>query len=103
VPGGLTVTAHISLCMTQGSIAAAAVDSLADGPSGLEIVDFDNYVKIMAPDTFQLDLDDIGDRVGRVLSMADFLSSVSSFTGRVVMGERTFEICAAMPGILSEG
>ncbi|HZE66649.1 MAG TPA: MmoB/DmpM family protein [Sporichthyaceae bacterium] len=92
---------QVTICMPQGGVAAAAVDSLGARPD-LQVVDFDNYVKIVAAGSIQLELDDIGDRLGRALSMAEFLGSVSSFTGRVVMYERTFTICWSLPGILPD-
>jgi hypothetical protein len=86
--------AHVSLCLRQGALAAAAVDSLVDAPPEVEIVDYDNYVKITAPESISLDLDAIGDRLGRLLTMAEFLGSMSTFIGRVVLAERTFEVCS---------
>jgi hypothetical protein len=84
----------VSLCLQQGALAEAAVDSLADAPPELEIVAFDNYVKITAPESIQLDLDAIGNRLGRALTMGEFLGSMSTFIGRVVMTDRTFAICS---------
>jgi hypothetical protein len=86
--------AHVTLCLRRGALAAAAVDSLTDAPPEVEIVDFENYVKITATESIQLDLDAIGDRLGRVLTMAEFLGSMSTFIGRVVVAERTFAVCS---------
>ena len=88
--------------MPQGSLAAAAVDSLAGEQAEFRIEDFDAYVKIVAADSIALDLDAIGDRLGRCLTMAEFLGALSSYTGRVVLSERVLTICSDLPGILPE-
>jgi hypothetical protein len=84
--------------MPQGSLAAAAVDSLEC--CAIRVEDFDAYVKIVAPEEIALDLDEIGDRLGRSLTMGEFLGALSSYTGRVVLSERRVTICSDLPGLL---
>jgi len=85
--------------MPRGEIAAAAIASLLEAGADVAVVDFEPYVKIEARRGIRFDLDDIGARLGRLLTMAEFLCDLSTYIGRIVMGERVLEVSSDMPGM----
>lgn len=50
------------------------------------------YWAIRAPGRIDVDLKDLSERVGRDIEISDFLVILSSYYGRIVLGDDTFSI-----------
>jgi hypothetical protein len=85
--------------MPRGEVATAAIGALFDSGAAVTVLDFEAYVKIEGRIAIRFDLDDIGARLGRNLTMAEFLGDLSTYIGRIVMGDRVLEVSSDLPGM----
>ncbi len=87
----------VVLVLMGGDEGAAAVSMLeASGQPGLRIRDNGVYYTIEAPGRIEIDLDELGERVGRPMDVSAFLVVMSTFVGRVEIEGRTFAVCTEM-------
>lgn len=87
----------VALVLMGGEEGAAAVSMLeASGQPGLRIRDNGVYFTIEAPGRIEVDLDELGSRVGRAMDVSSFLVVLSSFVGRIDIDGNTIAVCTEM-------
>lgn len=91
------VRADVSVCLATGELAAAALESLRELGASPTVADHGTYLKIIDRPRICIDLDDVSARIGRFVSMAEFLGWMSTYVGAVEIGERTFAVSAGFP------
>lgn len=87
----------VVLVLMGGEEGRAAVEMLeASGQPGLRIRDNGVYYTIEAPGRIEIDLDELGARVGRPMDVSSFLVVMSTFVGRVEILGNTFAVCTEL-------
>ena len=92
----------VSLCLMKSDEAQATVEWLAATASRVTIEDRTTFYKITAPGRIVIDLDEIGERLGRALSIGEFLVGLSTYVGRVLLEDRRFILSAALLQLVDE-
>lgn len=95
----MSAPGSVVVCLAAGSVADAARDWLEATEADVTIADHRSYLKVTAIGRVWFDLDPIGNRVGRHLDMADFLGTMTTYIGRVIMEDRRFTVSADLPGL----
>jgi hypothetical protein len=95
----MTNVPPVVVCLSAGPLADAARDWLEDSGADVTIDDRRSFLKITGAGRVSFDLDPIGSRAGRHLDMSDFLGTMTTYVGRVVLEDRTFTVCSDLPGL----
>lgn len=89
----------VVVCLSAGRVAEAAREWLEETDARVTIDDHRSYLKITGVGRVWFDLDPIGGRVGTHLDMADFLGTMTTFVGRVIVEDRRFTVCSELLGL----
>lgn len=95
----MTALPPVVVCLSAGTVANAARDWLEDSGADVTIDDRRSFLKITGAGSVSFDLDPIGGRAGRHLDMSDFLGTMTTYVGRVVLEDRRFTVCSDLPGL----
>lgn len=93
------MTDVVVVCLSAGALAEAARDWLEDSGADVTVDDHLAFLKVTGTGRVAFDLDPIGQRVGRDLTMSDFLGTMTTYVGRVIMDERRFTVCSDLLGL----
>lgn len=91
----VTQQAHdgVALFLMGSSEADAAVEQIKEQNGAGVVTEWRGvYWAIHSPNRIDVDMRDLSERVGRDLEISDFLVVLSSFSGRIVIGENSFSV-----------
>ena len=89
----------VGMVLMGSEEAEAAVQMLREQRPDLTITYDQCYYSIDGRGKIEIDLDELSDRMGREITVSDFLVIFSSFYGRVDMDEKRFGIYAELLGL----
>lgn len=87
---------RVGLCLMKSEEAEAVVEHLAETCPAVTVEDHVTFYLAEADGEIVLDLPAIADRLGRPLPINAFLVVMSSYIGRVVVGDDSFRVTAEM-------
>ena len=87
----------VSFMLMGGEEGEAAASLLEEsGTPGLSVRNNGCYFTIEAPRRLEIDLDELGERVGRPIDISAFLVVMASFVGRIEIEGNRIAVCAEM-------
>jgi hypothetical protein len=87
---------RVALVLTKSEEAEATIESLLGRP-GVEVVDHETYWRVSALGEIVVDLEEIGERLGRPIGLGEWLVAMSSYVGRVVTEPNRFRVTSDLP------
>jgi hypothetical protein len=84
----------VVVCLSAGRVAQASRDWLEESGAEVAIDDHSSFLKITGIGRVCFDLDPIGSRVGQHIAMSDFLGTMTTYVGRVILEDRRFTVCS---------
>jgi hypothetical protein len=83
---------EVGLFLMGSGEADAVVEQLRERLPSIDTEWRGAYWAIRAPQRIDIDLKDLGERIGRDVEISDFLVVLSSYYGRIVIGDSTFSV-----------
>lgn len=84
----------IGISLIGSAETAAAVDMVREQFPDAKITDNDCFYKVERDNKLTFDMDELSDRLGRRLTVHDFLVNMTSYYGRIVVNDGVVEIHA---------
>lgn len=92
----------VGLVLMKGEHADATIDVLeADYPE-VRVIDHGTYYKLESDDEIFIDMDRVGQELGRPLTLSQWLVTMVSFVGRAAPGADFFKVTAEMTELEDE-
>lgn len=88
---------QVGLCLMKSDEADAVVEHLKDTSPDVRIEDHVTFYRAEAQSKILVDLAEVGDRLGRSLTLPGFLVIVSTYYGRIEVDDMKFVVTAALP------
>jgi hypothetical protein len=86
----------VALVLQKSEEADATIDVLEADAGDIEIVDHGTYWLIRAEDEIFIDMERVGQELGRELSLGQWLVVMTSFVGRAAPGANHFRVTSQM-------
>jgi hypothetical protein len=96
----------VRVMLTKSEDATGILAVLRNGPDPVTIVDRGTYWLVEGHGEINVDVDDVGDRVGREVSVEDILVAFTSYAGRIDVDDTAVRVTAEflqMPAGAGEG
>jgi hypothetical protein len=88
---------QVGLCLMKSDEADAVVEYFKETSPDVRIEDHVTFYRAEAQSKIVVDLADVGERLGRPLTLPEFLVIMSTYYGRVEVEDMKFIVTAALP------
>lgn len=86
----------VALVLMKGEQADATIDVLEADHPDVRVIDHDTYYKLESDDQIVIDMNRVGQELGRPVSLSQWLVTMVSFIGRAAPGADYFKVTSEM-------
>jgi hypothetical protein len=93
----------VAVILMESDEADATIDMLAREQPDVEVADKGTYWHLSAPDEIRIEMEKVGQELGRPIDLSQWLVVMSSFVGRAAPGADYFRVTSKMLDLEAEG